>query len=149
MPDSKPVIYSSRAATEFQFYIEIIEDVFEMMESGKISRHYTEEIGFYFRDKAKKTEYFFGIWYDLWRYTEVPLALTFRYFGKAPNQWHYRVQKYLRDNTEQGLKVVEYEDHTCLIFDASFFKFDDEDFIEKTATAIEKFTLHSDSIANI
>ena len=144
----QPISYNGRVSRELKMFIEMIEDVFSEFADVKWSNKSNFEIGFYYRNKKKKTEYFFGIWYDLWEHYEIPLALTLWYYGKAPNQWHDRLKKYIRENFVKGLQIKDYEGYTCILFEYAFFKFDKGDDNKSLSDLYYKVTEQADILAS-
>ena len=127
--------------------VEIIEDVFPCVEEVKWSNKSQFEIGFNYRNKLKKTAYFFGIWYDLWEKYGIPLYITLDYGGKAPIQWHDKVKKFISDNYKEGLQEKDYEGFTCILFEHSFYQFDVGDDKEKLTKIFCEVTEYADAVA--
>jgi hypothetical protein len=147
MEITHPISYNTRVAREIKMFIEMIEDVYYYYEDVKWSTKSNFEIGFYFRNKKKKTEYFFGIWYDLWEHYGTPLCITFSYYGKAPNQWHDKLKKFIAVNFEEGLQVKDYEGYTCILFGYSYFKFDEGNDTIRLSDLYSKVTEYADALA--
>lgn len=148
MDITQPISYNGRVPRELKMFIEMIEDVSYDYEDVKWSNKSYYEIGFYHRNKKKKTEYFFGIWYDLWEQYGIPLSLTLSYDGKAPNQWHDKLKKYIQTNFDEGLQIKDYEGYTCILFEHSFFKFDKGDDSKSLSDLYYKVTEHADALAS-
>lgn len=124
----------------------MIEDVFSEYEDVKWSNNSQYEIGFYWKDRKKRTEYFFGIWYDLWEHYEIPLSITFKFDGKAPDQWHYKLQTFIKSKYKEGILVKHYDGYTCLLFDYSFFKFDKGNDIDSLSNVYYDTTEYAENL---
>jgi len=147
MDTTQPVSYNGRVAREIKMFVEMIEDVYSAYDDVKWSNKSHYEIGFYYQDKKKKTEYFFGIWYDLWEQYGIPLCITFNYNGKAPQQWHDKLKKFITNHYNEGLVIKDYEGYTCILFEYSFFKFDKGDDSSSLSDLYLKVTEYADAQA--
>ena len=147
METINPISYNTRIARELKMFIEMIDDVYSKFEDVKWSNKSELEIGFYYRNKKKKTEYFFGIWYDLWETYGMPLSFVLNYQGKAPIQWHDNLKKFIATNFEEGLAVKDYEGYTWILFEYSYFKFDQGNDIERLSELYYKVTEYADKLA--
>jgi hypothetical protein len=140
-----PFTFNTRVAKELKMFTEMISLVWEQFDV-KWSNNSHEEIGFYYRNKIRKTEYFFGIWYDLWEHYEIPLSITFKYTGKAPVQWHDKVKAYILSKNIEGIRVVNFEGYICILFEYNFFKFDSGDDIDRLSEVYCDFTEYAETI---
>jgi hypothetical protein len=149
METTQPITFNNRVPREIKMFIDMIEEVFEGFEDVKWSNKSWYEIGFIYRNKKKKTEYFFGIWYDLWEQYGIPLSLCLSYSGKAPNQWHDKLFKYISENYSEGLFIKNYEGYTCILFNYSFFQFDKGDDVKALSDLFYDVTEQADSLATM
>lgn len=149
MHSTEPIIYNFRVPRELKMFLEMIEYVSGQFEGVKWSNKKMDEIGFIYKNKSKGTEYFFGIWFDLWEQYGKPLSLSLSYTGKAPNEWHEKIKKFVVDNYSSGIQIKNFENWTCVLFEHSFFQFDKGDDNEKLSEFYYKVTEYADSIAHI
>ena len=147
MKTEKPISFNPRVPRELKMFIEMTEDVYSIYEDVKWSNKSDLEIGFIYKNKKKTTEYFFGIWYDLWETYGIPLSITFSYTGKAPVEWHDKLKSFISKNMEEGIIVKDYEGWTCVLFDYSYFKFDKGNDAERLSKFYFLTTDYADSIA--
>jgi hypothetical protein len=145
-PTNKPITFNSRVPRELKMFIEMITDVFNEFEDVKWSNNSQFEIGFNYKNKKAGTEYFFGVWYDLWEHYEVPLAITFNYRGKAPVQWHDKLRSYIVAKNVEGIRVERFEEYTCILFEYNFFKFDGGDDIASLSAFYQEVTEYAEII---
>lgn len=146
MKPQEPIIYNFRIPRELKMFLEMIEYVSERFEDVKWSNKKMDEIGFIYKNKSKGTEYFFGIWFDLWEQYGIPLGLSLSYSGKAPNEWHKKVKNFILANYSSGIQIRNFENFTCILFEHSFFHFDNGDDNEKLTELYYKVTEYADSI---
>lgn len=127
MNNSLPITFNTRVPREIKMFIEMITHVYSEFEDIKWSRKSEIEFGFTYRNKGKGTEYFFGIWYDLWEQFGVPLSLCLSYAGTSNSDWYNKMKKYISSNYNNGIILKEFDGWICILFDYSFFKFDSGD----------------------
>jgi hypothetical protein len=145
---TEPISYNGRVAREIKMFVEMIEEVYSLYEV-KWSNNSHVEIGFIYRNKSKRTNYFFGIWYDLWEQYGIPLCITLDYSGKAPNQWHDKVKKFVTENYNEGVLLKDYHGYTCILFEYSFFKFDKGDDIGNLSSLYDEVTKYAEEQATM
>jgi hypothetical protein len=94
-----------KAAVEFEVLCELIYDVADEFEGLKWTgrKELIYEIGFYNRDKKTNSSVFFGIWYESWRYNQIPLSIVVDYQGKWPRDKHLEIKKYVESIDDKGL----------------------------------------------
>jgi len=142
---NQPASFNGRVPRELKMFIEMILGVYYQYQDVSWSKNSDYEIGFYYRNKLKGTECFFGIWYDLWEKFDIPLCMTLGYKGKAPIEWHHKLKKYIEVNYPHGIQIKMFEDYTCILFEYSFFKFDKGDDIETLSNLYYKMSEFADA----
>ena len=147
MKDNRtPVSFNYRVPRELKMFVEMIEEIFLEYEDVKWSNNSSTEIGFYCRNKKLQTEYFFGIWYDLWEQFEIPLSITFKYSGVAPLQWHDKVKAYIISKNIKGVRVENFQGYTCILFEYDYFKFDSGDDVKTLSSLYYDVTEYAETI---
>lgn len=147
METTQPLTFNIRIPKEIKMFVEMIEEVYNEIENAEWSKRSDIEIGFIEKNKQKKTEHFFGIWYDLWEQFGFPLGLCLKYRGKAPTEWHEKLRTYISKRYTVGISLKQYESWTCVLFNYSFFEFDKGDDIKKLTSLYLDITKHADALA--
>jgi hypothetical protein len=124
-PNKLPLLFSSLAGRELNYFSEIIYDTFIELEPMRWTTK-TGEIGFYEKDKKNKREAFFGMWFEVWEKYGLPFCLSIDVPLNERSAKYPLIQKYVVASTDKGLKYIEYDGYAIVLFEWKYFNHDND-----------------------
>lgn len=121
------LLYDKRIAAGINQTFDLISDVFDEYENAKWTTRRYGEYGFYDRSKETKCEIFFGVWFNLWEFFEIPVCICIDYYGTGKTAKHHQIKKWVEEKNISGIVFKDYEMYAIILFDESFFNFDESD----------------------
>ena len=128
----KGLLYDTRVARGLKQMLDIIDAVFEICKKPasakkpKFTTKHNIENGFYIKNNQTYSQLFFGIWYSSWEQFEIPISISVNYYGNAPVSKHSQIKAWVEKKEIDGIMFKEFQDHAMLVFQESFFNFDDD-----------------------